>query len=102
MPRSRRQKHPCQGGETPRRPLFAVGKRGGGKQAVRMGDWKGVRLNCTKEPNGPIELYNLHDDSDERVNVADKHPQVVKVIARIMASRTKSVVPAWNFPPAGM
>ncbi len=29
---------------------------GGGRQAVRMGNWKGVRLQVKKDPNAPIEL----------------------------------------------
>ena len=31
----------------------------GGEQAVRMGKWKGVRLHVRKNPNSPIELYDL-------------------------------------------
>jgi arylsulfatase A-like enzyme len=50
------------------------------KQAVRMGDWKGVRLSL----NGQMELYNLRDDIGERNNVADKHPQIVRKMAYIM------------------
>jgi arylsulfatase A-like enzyme len=63
----------------------------GKKQAVRMGDWKGVRLNVAKDPNGPIELYNLKDDLGEERNVADQHPEIVKQIAEIMrGARTPS------------
>jgi len=31
----------------------------GKKQAVRMGNWKAVRLNVFEDPDGPIELYDL-------------------------------------------
>ncbi len=48
----------------------------GGKQAVRMGKWKGIKLNVTEQPNGPIELYDLTTDVGEKNNVADKHPDV--------------------------
>src|SRR5439155_20866676 len=41
----------------------------GSKQAVRMGDWKAVRL----EPNKPLELYNLQSDLGETKDVADKN-----------------------------
>jgi len=34
----------------------------GKRQAVRMGDWKGIRQNVAKNPNGPIELYYLKPD----------------------------------------
>ncbi|MEM9353915.1 MAG: sulfatase/phosphatase domain-containing protein, partial [Planctomycetota bacterium] len=57
----------------------------GGKQAVRMGDWKGVRLNVLEDPAAPIELYNLADDLGEQNNVADSNPEIVSQIAAIMA-----------------
>jgi arylsulfatase A-like enzyme len=63
----------------------------GKKQAVRMGDWKGIRLNVAKDANGPIELYNLKDDLGEEHNVAEQHPEIVKRIAEIMReARTPS------------
>jgi arylsulfatase A-like enzyme len=63
----------------------------GKKQAVRVGDWKGVRLNVAKDPDGPIELYNLKNDIGEEHNVAARHPQIVAEIAEYMKSaRTPS------------
>ncbi len=63
----------------------------GKKQAVRAGDWKGVRLNVAKDPDGPIELYNLKDDIGEKRNIANRHPQIVAKIAEYMKSaRTPS------------
>jgi len=63
----------------------------GKKQAVRMGDWKGVRLNVAKDPTGPVELYNLKDDIGEAHNVAGRHLQIVAKIKRYMKSaRTPS------------
>jgi arylsulfatase A-like enzyme len=56
-------------------------------QAVRMGNWKGVRLN----PRQPIELYDLKADIGERENVAARHKDIVAEIDRLMAvSRTES------------
>jgi hypothetical protein len=57
----------------------------GGKQAVRSGDWKAIRLNVSENPDGPLELYHLGDDPAESTNVADKHPHVVKRMANMMA-----------------
>ncbi len=69
----------------------------GKKQAVRMGRWKGVRLNVAKDPNGPIELYDLETDLGEERNVADTHSEVVKRMAELMASaRTPSE--HWPWP----
>jgi len=63
----------------------------GKKQAVRMGQWKGVRLNIEKNPDGPIELYNLKEDIAEKHNIADQHPQIVAKIANHMKiARTPS------------
>lgn len=59
----------------------------GGSQAVRMGDWKGVRLNVDKGMDSPIELYNLSTDLGEKHNVAAANPQIVKQIAAIMAQQ---------------
>ncbi len=63
----------------------------GGKQAVRMGNWKGVRLKVKKNPNGPVELYNLKNDIREKNNVAAENAEIVKNIREIMNSaRTES------------
>jgi arylsulfatase A-like enzyme len=59
----------------------------GSKQAVRMGDWKAVRL----EPGQPLELYDLKNDVGEKKNVASQHPEVVAEIeAYLKTARTES------------
>lgn len=50
----------------------------GGKQAVRKGPWKAIRLNSDLYPDAPIELYNLKDDPGEQENVANQHPEIVE------------------------
>lgn len=68
----------------------------GKKQGVRLGNWKGIRLNVAQNPNGPIELYDLATDPSENINVADKHPDVVSKIDSLMkASHTAD--PNWAF-----
>jgi arylsulfatase A len=62
----------------------------GFQQAVRMGNWKAVRLAKDK----PLELYNLADDPTEFTNVAAKHPDVVaKIESYLKTARTES--PNW-------
>lgn len=62
----------------------------GFKQAVRMGDWKGVRFGV----DGPLELYNLKTDLAEKNDVAEKNPDVVKKIEEYLkTARTED--PQW-------
>lgn len=56
-----------------------------GQQALRMGNWKGVRKNIFKG-NMKIELYDLDKDPQELYNVANKYPEVVHKIETIMRS----------------
>ncbi len=56
-------------------------------QAVRMGDWKAIRL----EPNQPLELYNLKANLGETNNVAAQNPEVVgKIEEYLKTARTDS------------
>ena len=68
----------------------------GAMQAVRMGNWKGIRLNTREEPDGPIALYNLETDVGETTDVSEQYPDIVAQIEAAMASRTRSHVKAWN------
>ncbi|MEO7313428.1 MAG: arylsulfatase [Chitinophagaceae bacterium] len=67
----------------------------GGKQAVRKGNWKAVRLNVSLLSDSPIELYDLATDKQEKINVAAKYPEVVKEMAALMQ---QSHVPDSNWP----
>lgn len=71
---------------SPAAPLYWEFHEGGFLQAVRAGEWKGVRKNL-----GPLELYNLSKDPGEGSNVAAAHAEVVRRIEGIMhAARTES------------
>jgi len=70
----------------------------GGQLAVRMGDWKGVRLDLIKNPDAPLELYNLKNDIGESNDVAAKHPEIVEKIQRIMIEeRTEPEIKSFRF-----
>jgi len=56
----------------------------GGKQAVRYGQWKGIRLQVKRDRNGPIELYNIVEDPAESNNLAQQFPEIVARIAAFM------------------
>jgi arylsulfatase len=66
----------------------------GRQQAVRLGDWKGVRQNMARG-NMEIELYNLSDDIGESQNVAAEHAHVVARVEQIMR---EARVPSAEFP----
>ncbi len=58
-------------------------------QAIRAGDWKGIRAS----PGAPLELYNLVRDPGEARNVAGDFPGVVKHLETLLkAARTESNV----------
>jgi arylsulfatase A-like enzyme len=69
----------------------------GKQQAVRMGNYKGIRIGGTKEP---IELYDLSTDLGEKNNIADEYSGLVRQIDSIMvAAREGSPYNKyWPFP----
>jgi arylsulfatase A-like enzyme len=66
-----------------------------GRQAVRMGNWKAVRMNVMKNSNAPIQLYNLSQDIGEVSDVAAGHPEIVEKMKAIFA---EAHVPNGDFP----
>jgi arylsulfatase A-like enzyme len=70
---------------------------GGGKRAMRMGNWKAVQNNLNKGgPNASIELYDLSKDSAERNNLAAKNPEIVSHAKHIFKeAHTPSQI--WKF-----
>ena len=65
----------------------------GGRQAVRQGKWKAVRYEVFKDPDGPLELYDLSIDIGEENDLADEHPEIIGEMERILDTvRTPSEV----------
>ncbi|MFT3680122.1 MAG: arylsulfatase [Ferruginibacter sp.] len=56
----------------------------GGKQALRQGKWKAIRLNVDSLPAGPVELYDLSVDIAEEHNLAAKYPAIAKTLAKLI------------------
>ncbi|NVK85833.1 MAG: arylsulfatase [Cytophagia bacterium] len=69
-----------------------------GQQAVRMGKWKGVRMNMM-DGNLDIELYNLEEDMAEEHNVASENPDVVAQIKKAMDTEHREPeIPKFSIP----
>lgn len=68
----------------------------GGQQAIRMGDWKGIRQNLMRnQGDRSWQLYNIKDDSNETSDVVNEHPEVMTKIKEIAKSAR---VPSEQFP----
>ncbi len=67
----------------------------GGKTAVRMGDWKAVKLNADKGTESTIELYDLSTDEGETTDLAPSNPDLVKKLKQVM---NDAHVPSDIFP----
>ena len=66
---------------------------GPGKQAVRAGKWKAIRIPMFR---GKMQLYDLNQDLAEAHDVAAEHPEVVAKMAKVMA---EAHVPNPNWKP---
>jgi len=62
----------------------------GGRVAVRMGKWKGVRYKASSKPNSPLELYDLSTDTGEVLDVATANPEIVSQM-RILLEDVRTV-----------
>lgn len=67
----------------------------GGDMAVRMGQWKALRLGINNNPDTKIELYDITKDKQELNNLADDYPDVVEKTRQIM---DREHTPSENFP----
>jgi arylsulfatase A-like enzyme len=56
----------------------------GGKRAIRKGLWKGVQRNILRNPDAPVELYDLSLDIGEDADVSAQHPTIVAELKRLM------------------
>mgnify|MGYP003339984449 FL=1 len=60
-----------------------------GRQAIRTGRWKAVRL----KPSAAVELYDLTTDPAETKNVSTAHPDVMRRLTTLLTTaRTESAL----------
>ncbi|HEX5168410.1 MAG TPA: arylsulfatase [Cyclobacteriaceae bacterium] len=68
----------------------------GGKQAIRKGDWKLVKLNVNDSAKSYFELYNLADDLSESANLASSHQEIVNELDNLM-KQARVMNPVFKF-----
>jgi len=71
----------------------------GGKQALRQGNWKAVKVGLMKNPDAAVELYDLAQDPGEQHDIADSHPEIVRRLSALIQSAS-SPDPNYSFRPA--
>lgn len=54
------------------------------KQAVRKGDWKAVRTGQWNDDTLKVELFNLKEDVEEKVDLSKDHPEILNELNSIM------------------
>jgi arylsulfatase len=70
---------------------------GGWSQAARFGNFKAVRTGVKKNPNAPIQIFDLETDPSETTNLAATRPDLVARADSILRSaRTPAQLPEWN------
>ncbi len=55
-----------------------------GRQAISWKNWKAIRLNVSTANPSPVELYDIAKDPEEKNNLADQYPDIVKKMYRWM------------------
>ncbi|PTT01280.1 N-acetylgalactosamine-6-sulfatase [Pedobacter sp. HMWF019] len=72
----------AKGKQTGRNYLYFEYPEYGGQQAIRIGNWKGIRLDMLKG-NSKWSLYDLATDQTEQHDVAAQHPEIIKKMKAI-------------------
>lgn len=85
-----------EGKPSPRTVMFFY--RGVQLMAVRVGPWKAHFMtepgyNGTRKKHDPPLLFHLEHDPSEKYNIAEKHPQVIKMILKTVADHRAHMKP---------
>jgi arylsulfatase A-like enzyme len=70
-----------------------------GQIAIRMANWKGIKVNLKKNPASKWMLFDLNSDPTETRDVAELHPIIVRKLNEILL-REHSTAPLidWELP----
>ncbi|NGM60531.1 arylsulfatase [Sphingobacterium sp. SGG-5] len=70
----------------------------GGQMAVRIGDWKAVKLNVARKPDTPWKLFNLKTDRNETEDVASENQKIIERINKIVLKQHQPAhIKEWDF-----
>ena len=70
----------------------------GGQLAVRMGRWKGVKLDMKANPNAAWQLFDSDADARETTDVASGHPDVLRQLDGIVKrEHRRAHIQEWEF-----
>lgn len=70
----------------------------GGQLAIRMGKWKGVKVDLKKNPDNPWQLFDLEADRNETQDIAKKYPHILsRMDAIVKKEHVESDVKNWQF-----
>ncbi|MEI6586490.1 MAG: arylsulfatase [Sediminibacterium sp.] len=70
----------------------------GGQIAIRMGDWKGVKVDIRLHPEKKWMLFNLANDRNETIDIAQAHPELIsKFEAIVKKEHRNSHIKEWEF-----
>ena len=70
----------------------------GGQIAIREGSWKALKRNLRKNPDAPLELYDLAADPSESRNLASEHPTIAKRLeAKLESTRQEPEIERFRF-----
>ena len=70
----------------------------GGQVAIRAGRFKALRRGLRKDPDAPLELYDLKNDIGETTNVAAEFPEIAERLSYLLiAERTEPIYSKLRF-----
>lgn len=70
----------------------------GGQVAVRMNDFKGVKINMRRNSATEWMIFNIKSDPGETTDIAEKHPELIQIFDNIVKTeRQPAHVREWEF-----
>lgn len=84
--------------QTKRNYIYFEYPEKGGQVAVRMGNWKGIRTNVKTNKQAQWQVFDLNADRSETTDIADKHPELVKLFDAIQEKEHQHAhIREWEF-----